>query len=135
MDDIFDAMFDEWDLLEEWPGLLAAYEELGFTDQLTDEQRIKEFTEIVNKMNEWINSVRETVTPFWPFNKDEGIQAFAAMEKKGSLKTRPQIAFGATRDRWNTLAMDKLTNMLLAEAQQMLQKEEEETDGRDYYEF
>lgn len=130
-----EQIFMKLTLLDSWATLLQAYEEMGFTDELTDDQRIKEFTEIVKLMNDWIAKVEKVVTPHWPFNKDDGIKAFQAMNCKLKLDTRVKIVYAEFRDRWNDSAISRLEQILLEEAQRWAEEEEEDNGTRDQWNF
>lgn len=135
--DNLDSIFVEWSLLDWWDTLLQAYKEKGFTDELNDEMRIKEFTEITKRMNNWVNKAKNVVVPYYPYNLDEGTEAFLRMSEKLALTSRVNIIYAMIRNNWHEMAHAKLMNMLIDEAQAWAQEEEGSDDNgrRDHYEF
>lgn len=130
-------IFIKWTLLDWWDTLIQAYKEMGFTDQLSDEAKIEEFTKITDLMNTWIIKAEKAVTPHWPFNKDDGIEAFSKLSERCALNSRVRIVYVRLRDNWNESVLIRLNKILLAEAQEWAQEEEKESDidGRGHYEF
>ena len=107
MDEEFDYMeliqteFQTPDLMGQWQDLLRRYREMGFTDPLTDSQRIEEFTYIVEQVRKYIFSKEKSILSYsHDLNKmlafvDELISK--APEKSLERKT---LVYYALRDEW-----------------------------------
>lgn len=131
--DDLSKVFVKWSLLDWWDTLLQAYKEMGFTDQLSDDAKIEEFTKITDLMNGWIVKAEKAVTPHWPFKKEEGIAAFSTLSERTLMNSRVRLVYAKLRENWSEGALGMLTNMLLAEAPS--DEKEDDNDGRDHYEF
>ena len=133
--DELSRVFAKWSLLDWWDTLLQAYKEMGFTDTLSDDMKIEEFTKITDLMNNWITKAEKTVTPHWPFNKKEGIEAFSKLSERPVLNSRIRLVYTKLRDNWNESVLVILNNMLLAETQRVSEEEEDDGSTREHYEF
>lgn len=136
MDNELSSIFIRWSLLDWWDTLILAYKEKGFTDELTDKERIEEFTKITNLMNKWITKAEAAVKPHWPFNKDKGIEALSNMSDKIALTERYSLVYAKLRNNWTEMAIDKITMMIINEAQMWAEEDEgSDLDGREHYQF
>lgn len=120
---IINAFFQDNAFEQTWMEMKQQYEQLGFHDDITDEQMISEFKYIAQQLRKYKFSKQDQIV-----GKDTVEEMVAEIEaligkapEYGS--TRPEIVYNFMRDHW-------LVGMLniLAQAIQMNDEEEDEDE-------
>jgi hypothetical protein len=89
------------DLIASWEILLSAYDVLGFSDEIADEQRLVEFKFVIGELNKFLtrmrNGLRQTK------NIDDAIAFLtrhANTADMNNVNGRPSVAYNKLKQRW-----------------------------------
>ena len=103
-EDILDLIRDEFktpDLLAYWPELLRRYKEMGFSDPLTDEQRIKEFTYIVQQVRKYVFSNQKIIlSHLYDLPRMLAVVDDLIEKRTETSDERKKLVYYAVRDEW-----------------------------------
>lgn len=112
-DEIEVALFRMKDFEGMWLELKNMYEYLGFTDELTDEQRISEFKWITQQLRKYISTKQDKVLSCETIEDMVAVveNYIANAEEYGS--TRPMVVYNFMRDHWLYEVHDGLVNFFM----------------------
>lgn len=95
------AEFRTPDLMTYWPELLRRYKEMGFTDPLTDAQRIDEFIYIVEQIRKFVFTKEKTILSYsHDLNKMLDVVDDLIAKSKEKSPERKTLVYYAIRDEW-----------------------------------
>lgn len=103
-DECLDTIKDEFrtpDLLDCWSILLQKYETMGFTDQLTDAQRIEEFSYIVDQYRKFIGAKEKPILSYsYDLNKMLYYVEELIEKTKDKSNERKVLVYYVLRNEW-----------------------------------
>lgn len=97
------------DLVASWETLLAIYRQLGFTDPLTDAERLEEFSIIIRENNKFLTKMRKVLGTARNVRAAIDLMDSAYLPGKGSIvTTRTQITFQKLKQQWIANGINEL---------------------------
>lgn len=112
---IANGLFAVADFEQAWYELNQLYSDLGFSDQLTDEQRIAEYKWITQQLRKYMGTKEQAVLSC------DSIQDMAATVEDMISKqreygdTRQEVAYNFVRDHWLASVHSVLSQMAVSE--------------------
>lgn len=113
------------DLISSWTELVSVYKHLEFLDELSDEDRIKEFKHVVRETNRLLTRVRNAVTS--AVSIDAAIDYLGSQfspSRNSDVVSREDVAYQALKQRFLRQSIAEL-----AAVRDNLFTESEEEDG------
>lgn len=116
--EMIESWFDVKDFIGLWPDILNRYTSMGFTDPLTDEQRIREFSYISEQLHKYVSRKHKDFMackdnlPMMLSKIDNALNT--AREKADSRK---EIVYISMRDDW-LIGLYSLVSMAIEETKQ-----------------
>jgi hypothetical protein len=98
---IIEEMFEPPSFIAYWHEIKSVYESMGFSDDLSDSQRIEEYSYIAEQVNKFVSSKKTQVLRHGD-NLDRieaEVEAIAA-KLTDKASTRKQLVYIALRDSW-----------------------------------
>lgn len=113
------------DFVSSWSNLHTTYEQLGFTDVIPDNERIKEYQWIISQMNRHLGRMRSALLPIKEAS-DALDYMREHMKPKGviDITDRKSLAYQTLRQAW-------MARMAMAFSE-MVAEQREENDGWNY---
>lgn len=109
-----------------WSILRAQYEVLGFSDGISDEEKIAEFKYINQQLRKYVFTLQDNV--YTMVGSPDRVAAFATDKLAGASEeatTRQELVYNFVRDQW-------LIGLINTAAAFYNEQREEEENGNDY---
>lgn len=100
------------DVVASWESLLATYDALRFSDELSDVDRLEEFKWIVQRMNSFLTKIRSKLLTCK--NSEAMIQLLQKSltpAGKMELSSREALAYQKLKQRWIISAIEKILTL------------------------
>lgn len=124
---LHDWVFEETklvDIVASWESLQDTYDMLGFTDELSDADRMEEYKWIIKEMNKHLSRARKTLLTC----RDLDAMKQALMDMMTSttqtVSGRPDLTYRKLKQRWVGQMLSKVTTMMEQEKEEMVDAEE-----------
>lgn len=101
---IFDEAFAVPDFIQLWPEIQRQYNDLGFTDTLTDEERIREYNWIVQQLRKVISTKQGQIQSYAE-DLPKMLEVLEDFKRKNRSRDtayvdRKHLVLGVLRDQW-----------------------------------
>lgn len=89
------------DLVASWEELLVVYDNLRFTDPVSDELRMIEFKDIIGEVNKFLTKTRKALLDVQSVDAALGyLQSVAFIKDSTQIKTRKALAYQKLKQQW-----------------------------------
>ena len=113
-----DGLFSYDDFEQSWMDLNQLYGQLGFSDNLTDAERIKEYKYIHQQLKKFIGSKRGEVLACNSIVEMVNLVEQMILRQREYGDTRADIAYNFMRDHWLTGLYNVLSQMAVSEVEE-----------------
>lgn len=112
-----DGLFSYDDFEQAWADLNSMYEQLKFSDPLSDEQRIKEYKYVHQQLKKYIGSKRGEVLACDNVIDMVNVVEQMILKQREYGDTRADIVYNFMRDHWLTGLYNVLSQMAVSEVE------------------